>query len=359
MSLITCCPACQTMFKVTGDDLRVSDGWVRCGYCDGVFDASLHLQALPVSEEENVAPTIDRAPEAVAQQAQTSQPLSGGTSFPGAERASLFRAATQGEGVSFDAVMTDAEAEISAVDRVEPSPATLRREDRSARPSFVEEPVSYSTHPAGTRSPWRVVSWLFVLVLLWAGLIAGAWHERQSLVQRMPALLPVFDSLCELGDCEMQAPRLLDAVVIDGASMEEVSVSEFKIQLLLKNAGSVAVSLPSLNVTLTGLQGEVLASHIAAPAQFAAGSARLNPDSPLSVAFTFQAELPAAPSVDAGEAFAEAAPASAVASSSAAGSATLSPEVISPVPLSVESAAVSTLPTTPTVSGYRVIAFYP
>lgn len=40
MSLITRCPACATTFKVVPDQLRISAGWVRCGVCAEVFDAS-------------------------------------------------------------------------------------------------------------------------------------------------------------------------------------------------------------------------------------------------------------------------------------------------------------------------------
>ena len=43
MSLITRCPACATMFKVVRDQLRISGGWVRCGQCAEVFDASAHM----------------------------------------------------------------------------------------------------------------------------------------------------------------------------------------------------------------------------------------------------------------------------------------------------------------------------
>ena len=50
MSLITKCPACTTMFKVVPDQLRVSDGWVRCGQCNEVFDANANL--------ESAAPTV-------------------------------------------------------------------------------------------------------------------------------------------------------------------------------------------------------------------------------------------------------------------------------------------------------------
>lgn len=39
MSQVTRCPHCQTSFKVVADQLRVADGWVRCGQCKQVFDA--------------------------------------------------------------------------------------------------------------------------------------------------------------------------------------------------------------------------------------------------------------------------------------------------------------------------------
>lgn len=49
MSQITRCPSCATTFKVVADQLRISEGWVRCGQCKEVFDASAHL--LPVAPE--------------------------------------------------------------------------------------------------------------------------------------------------------------------------------------------------------------------------------------------------------------------------------------------------------------------
>ncbi len=337
MSLITCCPACQTMFKVSGEDLRVSDGWVRCGNCDGVFDASAHLVMPPV-QEESVAPA---EPDAAAQVLVTPQPQANASS---ADRPSLFRAAASDESQKLEPEFVDeaelvaeseSVAEMPAMGRVEPGPVALRREDRSARPSFADEPVSFSTHSGTRRSPWRVVFGLLALTLLLGALVAGARHERQTLVQHVPALLPVFDGLCALSACEVQAPSLPAAIVIEGATIEEVASPEFKVQLLLKNAGSVAVSLPSLNVTLTGLQGEVLANHVATPAQFAPGAARLNPGAPMSLAFTFQAKLPPAPP-------AASAP---------------SVEALSAAPPDVPAAA--TAATAPAVSGYRVTAFYP
>ncbi|MEK9803730.1 MAG: zinc-ribbon domain-containing protein, partial [Curvibacter sp.] len=55
MSLITRCPACRTMFKVVPDQLKISEGWVRCGKCEEIFDARVSLQ-------EQVAPAEEPAP---------------------------------------------------------------------------------------------------------------------------------------------------------------------------------------------------------------------------------------------------------------------------------------------------------
>jgi len=40
MNLATRCAHCGTVFRVVLDQLRVSEGWVRCGRCDAVFNAA-------------------------------------------------------------------------------------------------------------------------------------------------------------------------------------------------------------------------------------------------------------------------------------------------------------------------------
>ena len=39
MSLATSCTACGTVFRVVQDQLKVSEGWVRCGKCGEIFSA--------------------------------------------------------------------------------------------------------------------------------------------------------------------------------------------------------------------------------------------------------------------------------------------------------------------------------
>lgn len=70
MSLVTRCPACTTTFKVVRDQLRISDGWVRCGRCSHVFDATLDLHEAP-----DGAPGASGAPSTPA---NASPAMSGG-----------------------------------------------------------------------------------------------------------------------------------------------------------------------------------------------------------------------------------------------------------------------------------------
>ncbi len=58
MSLATRCPVCQTVFRVVQDQLKVSEGWVRCGRCAKVFNAFEGLFDL-----EREFPALQRAAE--------------------------------------------------------------------------------------------------------------------------------------------------------------------------------------------------------------------------------------------------------------------------------------------------------
>lgn len=68
MSLITRCPSCETLFKVVPDQLRISDGWVRCGQCEEVFDASRHLlsEAYPSTIMMDIPPVTEPVKEPVS-----------------------------------------------------------------------------------------------------------------------------------------------------------------------------------------------------------------------------------------------------------------------------------------------------
>jgi predicted Zn finger-like uncharacterized protein len=49
MRLITRCPQCETTFRVIPDQLKLAQGWVRCGRCTRVFEADQHLFEVPAA----------------------------------------------------------------------------------------------------------------------------------------------------------------------------------------------------------------------------------------------------------------------------------------------------------------------
>jgi predicted Zn finger-like uncharacterized protein len=63
--MLTQCPNCQTMFRVTSEILRVADGQVRCGRCQRQFDAMERLieehpgEPLPARSHRAPEPTIE------------------------------------------------------------------------------------------------------------------------------------------------------------------------------------------------------------------------------------------------------------------------------------------------------------
>lgn len=66
MSLATRCPACGTVFRVVQDQLKVSQGWVRCGQCHEVFNALESLFELGASAPPpapGLTPPAASAPE--------------------------------------------------------------------------------------------------------------------------------------------------------------------------------------------------------------------------------------------------------------------------------------------------------
>ena len=77
MSSLTQCPACQTYYRIVPDQLRISDGWVKCGNCSDIFDASAYLIEIETqaghAEIEN---QVDVEPNGMAITPQDDQPAS-------------------------------------------------------------------------------------------------------------------------------------------------------------------------------------------------------------------------------------------------------------------------------------------
>ncbi len=70
MSLATRCPICSTVFRVVQDQLKVSEGWVRCGRCAKVFNAFEGLFDLERELAAMTPPTVSPAQRVLEDLAQ-------------------------------------------------------------------------------------------------------------------------------------------------------------------------------------------------------------------------------------------------------------------------------------------------
>jgi predicted Zn finger-like uncharacterized protein len=128
MSLATRCSACGTTFRVVQDQLKISEGWVRCGRCNEVFNA---VEGLFDLEREGLPPVEDAS--AAASQERTDAPA-----FP----AEVDEVPPDAE----DAPLIDVAALLSNPSP-EPIPAEPHDADESDEPEALEAPLLASDAP--------------------------------------------------------------------------------------------------------------------------------------------------------------------------------------------------------------------
>lgn len=269
MSLITRCPACGTMFKVVPDQLRISEGWVRCGHCAEVFDASAHLH-------EDVSPEPEPAGEPAAEPDEFHSSLN-----------TELGEALPDDGP--DSEQLEAEAQVlreTPLDR----PFELRRQDpvgEVAQPlpsRFIPAPESELepelhdlsfVRQARTQEFWRRpgIRALLLFLLLTLGLLLAAQigvYDRDRLAVARPALRPWLARLCVPLKCRIAPPRQIDAIAIDSSSFNRLGGEAYRLNFTLKNQAAIPVAMPALELTLTDGQDQPLLRRVLLPADLGA-----------------------------------------------------------------------------------------
>ena len=313
MSLITRCPACETMFKVVTDQLKVSQGWVRCGQCAEVFDAQLHLQPTPAAMPADgsiSSPLGDGALDV-----PMANYSNDGSLEPSYEQEVMAALQARGASASESAVSS---AIVSTPDGVDPYPGTRlhhsdRNDDRlSPINDALVEPTPDSSGDAlnsvsFVRDARRQAFWRRPLVRSLLGLIAVSLigllglqltlQHRDALLVFEPRLKPWLEVLCEPLGCQLGAPRRIDAIVIDSSSFNKADgTGTYRLSFTLKNTGTSVVAMPSLELSLTDSQDQAVIRRVLSPEQFSAANGRLTASGEHSHAMTLQV-LPAAPAL--------------------------------------------------------------
>jgi len=323
MSLITSCPACGTMFRVVPDQLKISEGWVRCGHCSEVFDATAHLSdesilAEPATAQaaprpmQPPAPLVEAPPPATEPPAPVvaAPPQAQGASAPDAAAAEPVGPMLRRPERTPEAPAPEADSSYFGDSQaLEPSPLdspfVFRRsgfvgaeyeasvlppeppesvareqedEDREDEAAEIVENVSF-VRQARRRAFWKRplvrIALAFTSLLLAALLLVQlAWQDRDRLALAQPALRPALQRLCDLMQCTLGPPRRIEAIVIESSGFNRLRNDTYRLAFTLRNSAGVQVALPALELTVTDAQDQAVARRVLTPADLgAAGEA--------------------------------------------------------------------------------------
>ena len=324
MSLITRCPSCGTQFKVVPDQLKVSHGWVRCGHCAEVFDASVRLEKIPVptAPAEPVQPqpqhnpsdaidsiatnaentldnsdffAVDEEPYTTTSPQDTTPsalrpqprelPVDTFASFADelsalAERANQRQPVGQAPGASqFD---LDSVVEWSAS-----KPELPESDERFADSAPSGDPdaqhaelsqlgfVRQARRKAFWRHPAvRLVSALLCVALSTLLAAQMAVQQRDELSVAQPQLKPYLQQLCEWVGCKIQPLKRIELIAIDSSAFNKAQADTrqetYRLSFVLKNNAAVPLMAPSLELTLTDTQDTPVLRRTLAPAEYGA-----------------------------------------------------------------------------------------
>ena len=297
--LATRCPACGTVFRVVPDQLRVSEGWVRCGRCSDVFNAAESL----VDLETGTARRLNFEPPAPPPPPEPEpDPL---PPEPEYEENFDFRAVRDPQ--PYQEPRQQAHGETDRLrhgpqdePRFDPEPAAESvlpvvdtPESRfAADAADAFETTTAETRPGQTQTPsfvrraeraqrWRHprVRLALALVGLLAalGLAAQATVAYRDLVAaRSPALKPVLQQACAWLSCTVAAAHAIDSITVESSGLVRVEKSSiYKLSVALRNRAGIELAMPALDLSLTDAQGKLLARRVLRAAELGAPATTL------------------------------------------------------------------------------------
>ena len=311
MSLITRCPACATLFKVVPDQLRISEGWVRCGQCGEIFDAPLHLLAAEAAEREvslpaNPTPAVLAKSGAADPVNPAAQPLDIDLTsvLPGSAVDAVPKSDPELAQVDVPSHDADPSLPSSAADVLMASHAAMDASDRLGdapieppvpvplRPELPAAVPESNSPPFGTAAGSPPVSflrrgppdvfWRKPLMRATLGLLSGVLllglagqfvaHERDRLAAAQPGLKPWLLRFCDVLDCTVSALRRIEAVAIESSSFSRIKGDSYRLNFTLKNSASTALALPAIELTLTDAMDQPVARRVFLAGEFGAAT---------------------------------------------------------------------------------------
>lgn len=287
MSMATRCIACGTIFRVVQDQLKVSEGWVRCGRCDEVFNAldglfDLERESPPPWQPGQVDPSAQRRPgfEKTAAELDEEDRIASRFFRPEQEDVAKTPAQTVGRRDRVDFADAEFNPDLLSEEEVglPPAldPAAQARIGRPGAPQFVRS----ADRAARWRTPRaRLALGLATLLLLAALVLQMGHHFRDLAAARWPSLRPALQAWCDAAGCRIEAPRRIDDVTVESSTLTLAGAGpdSFRLAVTLRNRGNLPVVMPSVDLTLTDSAGQLVARRALSPSDFQVANPVLPP----------------------------------------------------------------------------------
>ena len=280
MTLATRCTSCTTVFRVVQDQLKVSEGWVRCGRCGEVFNALDGLFDL----EAQAAATAELAP-------MPAEPAKASADPPPWPKPVVVEPVAEPEPTVSIAMEHTPAARVDARDRNEFADAQFNTSllaDDGVPPSEDATAEPPAVAPAFLRDAEREARWqrprrVFALAIIALGLAAAlvgqaTVHFRDLIVATAPGTRPAMGALCDAVGCQIEPLRRIDDVLVESSALTSAPAGDaFRLSVVLRNRGALPLAMPSVELTLTDAGGQTLARRALSPAEFRVRSATLAP----------------------------------------------------------------------------------
>ena len=290
MSLATRCTACGTVFRVVQDQLKVSEGWVRCGRCNEVFNALEGLFDLDRESAPGWTPSQRGALEAL--QGHATEPdipldIPATPEDTAADREPTGIAQPPLPDVEVDTrVDSHLETQHIVLDGEDDAdgaadPIAARGETAGTDTGTVDEGERLvdGVAPAFLRQAERAARWqrphvrsaLAAAALLASLLLATqiAVHHRDAIAAHWPQTISWLTTLCEPIDCRIEPLRRLESLSVESSGLTQLdAASQYRLQVTLRNRDPLPLMVPALDVTLTDSRGDLVARKVLGRAEF-------------------------------------------------------------------------------------------
>lgn len=279
--MLTRCPACDTTFRITPEQLKARQGRVRCGHCQHVFNALDTLIEEVVATAPTVPPSLAPATEpspapepvhATNTGADEETETSGidvvlDTDEPASEspQAPEMVTASNADLAASSGVVTDATAEVAESESEEAIDVDA---------SLDAEPLLHEDMAPRPRAwPWVVAGLLALIVLA----LQAALLYRVELAVLYPESRPLLVDACNIFGCELALPSKPELMSIESSDLHPDTSQPGRLQLVatLKNRAPFAQAYPHLELTLTDTADQALARKVLAPSDYLAKDTKL------------------------------------------------------------------------------------